>query len=213
MKTPDFSYELAQIPPSCRYLLGIDEVGRGPWAGPVTICAFLLDLQSFNHDDFVKLGVRDSKTLSPLKRQKLFSYFQDHHFPHLIFSASSSQIDQKGIGLTIKGLILFALKKFRSSFDYCLIDGNYSFQPHPDIFTSSQIRSLPKADQSCFSVASASICAKVTRDSAMDHFDDLYPQYGFKNHKGYGTAEHLTALKLHGPCPIHRRSFKPVNLL
>ncbi|MFA6250858.1 MAG: ribonuclease HII [Candidatus Shapirobacteria bacterium] len=221
---PDFNYEFSQIPPSTRFLLGIDEVGRGPLAGPVTIGAFLLDLTLFKPNEFVKIGVRDSKKLSPQKRQKILAYFSQNQFAYSVFSASSEKIDQQGINVVIKGLILYALNRFKGRFDYCLIDGNYAFD---DFSLSSSacpatagrgtpegsgiLKSLISADSTCFSVAAASICAKVVRDQRMDGYDLLYPQYGFKDHKGYGTKKHLAALQLHGPCPIHRRSFRPVK--
>lgn len=203
---PDFDYELALVPPATRFLLGLDEVGRGPWAGPVTLGAFLLDLSCFNPQVFINLGVKDSKKLSPAKRQKIKTELSSLGFTFSTFSFDSLEIDRQGIGSALKGLISQALSHFRTRAQFCLLDGNYSLN-HP------RVRSIVKADTSCFSVAAASIVAKVDRDSQMDHFNELYPQYGFSAHKGYGTAAHLSALKLHGPCPIHRRSFRPIKSL
>ena len=191
---PDFEHEKSLIPSDCRYILGIDEVGRGPWAGPVTIGAFLIDIQNFDLNFFTKNKIRDSKLLSESQRQIIFSEFTKNNYIFKTFSATSA----------IKNLIIEAAGSFE--YDFALVDGNYSL----DIPKSL---SVVKADTTCFSVASASICAKVVRDNLMDEFDSQYPVYGFKNHKGYGTAQHLSALKSHGPCPIHRRSYKPIKNL
>ncbi|MFA5828453.1 MAG: ribonuclease HII [Candidatus Shapirobacteria bacterium] len=217
---PDFSYERSLLPSGVRYLLGIDEVGRGPWAGPVTIGAFLLDLEKFNPDEFIKLGVRDSKKVTNKNRQKIFSYFQQNNFTFQVVSASSSKIDERGIAPTIKGLILYILDHFRGQFDFCLVDGNYQFNNlslvkgrNPEFNERRGIKSIVKADSSCFSVAAASICAKVVRDQKMDQYDQSYPGYGFGQNKGYGTAAHFSSLQKLGICPIHRKSYKPIKSL
>ncbi|MFA6602600.1 MAG: ribonuclease HII [Candidatus Shapirobacteria bacterium] len=204
--TPDFGYELSLVPPGTRFLLGIDEVGRGPLAGPVTIGAFLLDLSTFDPEVFIKLGVRDSKLISPVKRQKINTSFVSLGFSFATYSLSSEDIDRQGIGVAIRSLISSALEHYRTKAQFCLIDGNYSLT-HP------RVRSVIKADTSCFSVAAASIVAKVDRDAQMDTYHQTYPNYGFAAHKGYGTKAHLAALTTHGPCPIHRRSFRPVRVL
>jgi len=200
---PNLDFEKSLLPSGCRYLLGIDEVGRGPLAGPVTIGAFLLDLDNFTPDDFIKLKVRDSKKLSPFQRQKICRYFQQNNYSFSTFSASSHDIDTQGIAICLNKLIIQALTFYQSQFDYCLIDGNYEID-HP------QVISIIKGDQKCFSIAAASIIAKETRDSEMSKMHNLYPQYDFVNNSGYGTASHISAIKKYGPCPIHRRSFKPV---
>jgi ribonuclease HII len=212
---PDFKYELSLLPSDCRYLLGLDEVGRGPWAGPVTIGAFLLDLQTFDPQVFVNLKVRDSKTLSASQRHHIFTQFQTLGFQYHCFSASPQIIDQQGIGAAIANLFSQAIVHFSGQFDFCLIDGNLDTQK---IMTPSlskrgrgEILSLINADARCFSVAAASICAKVTRDLDMDQFDKTYPQYDFIHNKGYGTQSHINALKIYGPCPIHRFSYSPIK--
>lgn len=215
---PDFSYERSLLPSGIRFLLGIDEVGRGPWAGPVTIGAFLLDLQKFNPDDFIRLGVRDSKKVTNKNRQKIFSCFQQNNFTFQVVSASSLIIDERGIAPTIKGLILYILDHFRSQFDFCLVDGlpqqfPLLFQGRPARRGGGRCGFLPKADSFCFSVAAASICAKVVRDQKMDQYDQIYPGYGFGQNKGYGTAAHFSSLQKLGICPIHRKSYKPIKSL
>lgn len=207
MISPSFEFEKSLLPSDARYILGLDEVGRGPWAGPVTVGAFLIELNSFNPETFHNLGVRDSKMLSPRNRQKIYSYFQSQHFTYKTFSSSSKEIDEQGIGQVIKNLFKNALSQFSGRFDFAIIDGNLHIE-------SSKYFSVVGADKSCFSVASASIVAKFIRDKEMNIFDQVYPQYGFASHKGYGTKAHLEALKAHGPSPIHRFSYNPIkNLL
>lgn len=202
--TPDFNFEKSFLPPNARFILGVDEVGRGPWAGPVVVGAFLLDTQNFDYSFFTKNKIRDSKLLSESQRLSIFTEFQRQSFPFQTFSASSEDIDRQGIAVAIKELISQAVNYF--DFDLAIVDGNYSLN-------ISNTISVVKADQRCFSVASASIVAKVVRDQVMDQFDSEYPAYGFKSHKGYGTKQHSSALSLHGPCPIHRRSYQPVKEL
>lgn len=205
MNLPNHDFEKSLLPPNCRYLLGIDEVGRGPLAGPVTIGAFLLDLHTFDPKEFINLGVRDSKLLSAQKRQKIHDYFLSFGYQFKTFSATSFEIDTKGIAVCINSLITKALKHYSSNFDFCLIDGNYNVSK----FAST--RSVIKGDQKCFSIASASIVAKVDRDHQMARYAINFPNYGFETHKGYGTKTHLEAIRKYGPCPIHRFSFSPIS--
>ena len=212
---PNIDFEKSLIPPSTRYLLGIDEVGRGPLAGPVTIGAFLLDLSTFDPAIFQKLKIRDSKMLTAAQRQKIVNFFVSNNYNFKTFSASSFEIDQKGIAVCIYDLISSALNHYHTKFDFCLIDGNYNLSRHceesaaaGDVATSKCL-SVIQGDAKCFSIAAASIVAKVDRDTQMDKFDLQYSKYGFAAHKGYGTHLHLESIKKHGPCAIHRMSFKP----
>lgn len=231
MQLPDHQFELSLLPPRTRYLLGIDEVGRGPLAGPLTIGAFLLDLSIFSPDEFLKIKVRDSKKLSAVQRESIKKYFLQNNYSFQTFSCSSQEIDEQGISPCLSNLVIQALHHYSGLFDFCLIDGNP--MPHfldrsNDFFEAfnvhrtltSEKKSLPgkvkfvvKGDSKCFSIAAASIVAKVDRDAQMDSFDRQYPQYGFVSHKGYGTKVHLDALKTHGPCPIHRFSYQPIKNL
>lgn len=217
---PNFEFEKSLLPPGTRYLLGIDEVGRGPLAGPVTITAFLLDLSLFDPTTFANIGVRDSKLLSPTRRQSISVHLRS--FSHLTLSSSSQDIDDQGIKAVLQDLFLSALNRFRGQFDFCLIDGNSVDlthlagnvnSPHHKTSLPERCKFVVKGDQQCFSIAAASIIAKVTRDAVMDDYHRQYPQYGFDRHKGYGTSHHLAALHQHGPCPIHRRSFAPLKTL
>ncbi len=207
MIVPDFEFEKSLIPPSTRFLLGVDEVGRGPLAGPVALGAFLLDLDNFDPEDFVKNKVRDSKTLSEKQRLSALAYFKQHSYSYKVFFAYASLIDKIGIKPAIDLTVKKIVSTFPQNFDFVLLDGSLTLPqdiPH---------RSVIKADLKCFSVASASIVAKVTRDHHMCGLDQTYPGYGFSSHKGYGTAAHLQALQTLGPCPIHRQSYRPVKAL
>ena len=208
MITPDFDFELSLLPVNTRFLLGIDEVGRGPLAGPVALGAFLIDLANFQPTTFKKIKVRDSKTLSQKQKITIFSHFKKHKFTYKVFFAPAKLIDKIGIKTAIDLITQKIVTSFPQKFDFVLLDGSLSL---PDNIPH---RSLVKADSKCFSVASASIVAKITRDHHMENLDQTYPGYGFASHKGYGTAAHLTALHHLGPCPIHRYSYRPVkNLL
>ena len=203
---PDINFEKSLTPAGCRFLLGIDEVGRGPWAGPVSIGAFLLDLESFDLDLFTKLKVRDSKLLKVKDRQYIFNQFQSFGFDYQIFSKTAHEIDHLGLQIAINQSIQLAVDTYQNKADFVLIDGNMKLDlsiPYVNIISG---------DQKCFSIAAAAICAKVTRDLEMIQCHELYPQYNFISNKGYGTRQHQASLKIHGPCPIHRRSFKPVKL-
>ena len=169
---------------------GIDEAGRGPLAGPLYIAGVIL------HTPVAGLG--DSKKLTEKKREELFETILANSTHH-IARFDAAQIDAIGIaGCLAQGLraIMSALGKA----DY-LYDGNSSFGV-------SGVRTLVKADATVPEVSAASILAKVSRDREMVELSRLYPQYGFDDHKGYGTASHVEAIREHGHCPIHRKTFK-----
>lgn len=203
---PDFEFEKSLVDSGTRYLLGVDEVGRGPWAGPVSVGVFVIDLRNFRPNEFVKMGVADSKKVSPKNREKIYKNLKKSGFLFEVFSADSKEIDQKGIGKATKDLITTGVKKYRREGMSVLVDGNYKLE-------IDAYQSIIKGDSKCFSIAAASIVAKVTRDRVMVDFGVIYPEYGFAEHKGYGTKKHADALKIYGPCPIHRQSFKPIKLL
>ena len=203
---PDINFEKSLLPVGCRFVLGIDEVGRGPWAGPVTVGAFLIDLQNFDLNLFQKLKVRDSKLLKEKDRQNIFNEFCRLGFDYQVFSKTAQQIDHLGLQMAINQCIQLAVNTYQNKADFVLVDGNMKLD------LSLPYVSIVSGDQKCFSIAAAAICAKVTRDLEMIHFHELYPQYNFISNKGYGTAQHQASLKIHGPCPIHRHSFKPIKL-
>lgn len=175
---------------------GIDEAGRGPLAGPVVAAACLVDPSV--HID----GINDSKQLNPAKRESLYQKIISHPGIQIgVGIISSEEIDQINIlQATIKAMIE-AVNKLPTQPPLLLVDGLKL--PHPTIPS----RKLIKGDTLSYAIAAASIVAKVTRDAIMVKLDKEWPQYGFAQHKGYGTAKHRAAIASHGPCPHHRRSF------
>ena len=183
-------------------IAGIDEAGRGPLAGPVVVAAVILD-----HKNPIK-GLNDSKKLSEKKRKILFEQIMENTSLVSIQIISPSEIDKRNIlQATLYGMeeAIFALKQKP---DLCIIDGNIIPKRIADFS-----RSFVKGDGRFASIAAASIVAKVTRDEIMKEYHKEFPEYNFKQNKGYPTKEHLNALRKHGITPIHRRSYKPVSEL
>lgn len=182
----------------------LDEAGRGPLAGPVVAACVI-----FNANISVKNGleqVNDSKKLSQKKREELFSLIKDNFLAVGVGVCDHKTIDR----INILQATFLAMKKALGSLkqkpQFLMIDGSLKI-PNCSIQQQAYI----KGDQKIFSIAAASIIAKVTRDRIMEEMHDLYPQYAFIQHKGYGTKLHLSKLKQNGPCPIHRLSFKGVK--
>jgi ribonuclease HII len=176
----------------------VDEVGRGPLAGPVVACAVILP------PGLIIEGVKDSKKLSPKKREYLSEVIKEKALCFAIGEADERMIDE----INILQATLLAMSRAVASLnpqpDALIVDGGFAPPVGSEIFVTC----LPHGDSISHSVAAASIVAKVHRDACMDELDRQYPEYGFCRNKGYGTAEHLRALREFGPCPIHRRSFK-----
>ena len=181
-------------------VFGVDEAGRGPWAGPVTAAACWL------HPDYISAldkGLTDSKKLSPKQRR----YFEDRlGILKATFLAMQRAVDQLAAALAAE---LAAEDAGLPS--AILVDGNLT--PPFDNIGTALIRPVVKGDSKSLSIAAASVCAKECRDRAMMALDRDYPAYGFAAHKGYGTKQHQEALTQFGPCPAHRTSFKPVARL
>lgn len=182
-----------------RRIAGIDEVGRGPLAGPVVAAAVILPTRH----RFV--GVNDSKQLSERARERLYAAILDHAVGVGIGRADVAEIDQLNILEATRLAMRRALEQLAPPPDYVLIDAVVL----PGV--RAPARPIIKGDSLSISIAAASIIAKVTRDRLMATYHDLFPEYGFLSHKGYGTAEHLERLGRYGPCSIHRRSFAPVQ--
>jgi ribonuclease HII len=176
-------------------LAGIDEVGRGPLAGPVVACAVIFD-KSFYHPD-----VKDSKQLSHKRREQLSAILRINARAFSIAQASESEIDRINIRQASFLAMRRAVAGLQVSPDYLLIDG----EKLPECTIPSQ--GIIKGDQLSFSISAASIIAKVARDRLMQELDREYPYYKFAQNKGYGTREHIQALKTQGPSPYHRKSF------
>jgi ribonuclease HII len=203
-RLPSFDQERKLHAQGYRLIAGIDEVGRGTIAGPVAAAAVILPYQS----EFPWLPlVRDSKQLSPRKREYLFELIQKAEVAIGIGMASQNEIDDKGIIEATRMAMRTAVEQLPVSPDYLLIDALNL----PDV--SLPQKSIINGDQLCLSIACASIVAKVRRDHLMIELDGLHPGYGLARHKGYATRQHLLCLQQLGPCPIHRRSFAPVRRL
>ncbi|MBZ4210182.1 MAG: ribonuclease HII [Rhodoferax sp.] len=177
---------------------GVDEAGRGPLAGPVVAAAVILD------DCQLIKGLADSKTLTALRREKLFDEIRAKALCCSIAEASVEEIEQ----LNILQATLLAMRRavdgLRLKPVKVLVDGNRL--PLLDVMGEA----IVKGDSLVPAISAASILAKVQRDRWCVEYDRQFPQYGFAKHKGYGTAEHLEALRLHGACPQHRKTFRPV---
>ena len=177
-------------------IAGIDEVGRGPLAGPVVSAAVVLG-KSFSVD-----GITDSKQLSPSKRDDLYCQIFQQAQNISLGIVANDIIDQINILQAARLSMLYAVEKLQNSPDFLLIDGIYKIEsPIPQ-------ETIKKGDQRSLSIAAASIIAKVTRDRMMEKYATEYPEYGFAQHKGYGTKKHRDAIKKYGVCPIHRKTFK-----
>jgi ribonuclease HII len=180
----------------------VDEVGRGALMGPVIAAAVILP-------DVIrarwKTKVRDSKQLRPEEREYLFTLIKETAVSVGIGASSNEDIDAMGIAKATRLAMIAAITQLQPEPQYVLID--YFGLPE----TSLPNRGIADGDNLCFSIACASIVAKVTRDRMVVAMDEKYPGYGFATHKGYGTNEHLACLRHQGPCPLHRRSFRPVS--
>ncbi|AHF07570.1 ribonuclease HII [Desulfitobacterium metallireducens] len=181
------------------YVAGIDEVGRGPLAGPVMAAACILPAR------FDLPGLNDSKKLSESRREKLFEQIKSQALGYAIGSAESAEIDVLNILQATKLAMKRAVEDLRIRPQFLLIDALELTQ------IKIPQKGIIRGDSLSASIAAASILAKVTRDRWMVELHKIYPEYGFDRNKGYGTKEHLEALKVYGPCPIHRRSFSPVE--
>ncbi|MFM8746576.1 MAG: ribonuclease HII [Aestuariivirga sp.] len=178
---------------------GIDEAGRGPWAGPVVAAAVVLDPGA------IPAGLNDSKKLAATKREALFDAIMASARV-AIGIAEADRIDRDNILAATLWAMADAARQI-DGVSLALVDGNRA--PRLPIET----RTVIGGDGRSLSIAAASIIAKVTRDRIMLSHDSTYPQYGFARHKGYGTSQHRQALERHGPSPLHRRSFAPVAAL
>ncbi|HJM82899.1 MAG TPA: ribonuclease HII [Nitrospinota bacterium] len=179
-------------------IAGVDEAGRGPLAGPVVAAAVI-----FSQEVTIK-GLTDSKKLSKKQREKFYPIIIDKAESHGIGIVDSTVIDRINILQATKKAMLQAVRRLNNSPDFLLIDGNQTI----DWEGKQQV--VVKGDNLSLSIAAASVLAKITRDKIMEQLARYYPQYGFENHKGYGSKSHMEALAKHGPCPIHRITFRGV---
>ncbi len=190
-------YERELLSRGIRYIAGVDEVGRGPLAGPVVCAAVIMPL---GETDII-VGVDDSKKLSAKKREELAEKIKSTELAYTMVEVSEKEIDEINILEATKLGMKKALEGLKIAPETVLTDGNMTL----DI--SFPQRSVIHGDALSYSIGAASIIAKVYRDKLMDDFAKEYPQYAFDSNKGYGTAAHIQAIKEYGLCPIHRRTF------
>lgn len=182
-----------------RYIAGIDEAGRGPLAGPVVASAVIID------PDHLPDGIADSKTLTPGKRDHLYEQIRRMAIAIGVGIVESEEIDRINILKASLKAMELAVIQLQPSPDFLLVDGPFTISSaHPQ-------KAIKFGDALSPLIAAASIIAKVTRDRLMFTYHEHYPAYNFARNKGYGTREHLQALKRHGCCPLHRKSFRHVK--
>lgn len=200
---PDLEFENALQSEGYEYIAGIDEAGRGPLAGPVSAAAVILP-SGFRHE-----LLDDSKKLTEKRREVIYQELIDRDDVLWSLSyAETDEIEEINILKATHAAMARAAQGLAQTPDFCLIDG----LPVPGFPLRSE--GIVKGDGKSLSIAAASIIAKVSRDRQMMVYAEQYPEYGFEKHKGYGTRQHMEALKKYGPCPIHRKTFAPIaNLL
>ncbi len=175
-------------------VIGVDEVGRGAVAGPLTVCAICLPWEP------MILGINDSKQLTPKMREEVAGRIRDHARSIGICHIPPDTIDRVGMARALRMAMAGAIEKTGIEADCVLIDGN-PVHVHPKEVC------VVKGDARCASISAASIVAKVTRDALMDDLDAIYPGYGFASSKGYASQEHIDAIRAHGLTPVHRSTF------
>ena len=178
------------------YICGIDEAGRGPLAGPVVVAAVIMPKDSMIE------GVNDSKKVSEKKRELLYDKILEEAISYGVGIVDQTEIDRVNILNATKAGLTQAVSSLETKPDIILVDALTGIDT-----CGIPYRSIIKGDAKSYSIAAASIIAKVTRDRIMRQWDEIYPQYGFEKHKGYGTAAHIAAIKENGICPLHRLSF------
>lgn len=193
-----YEYETKLYQKGIKYIAGIDEVGRGPLAGPVTVAAVILPPHWF------AAGLNDSKKVTPKHREELAKKIREEAVAYSIVSMPPEDIDRYNIYEATMMAMYRAVKELAVAPEAVLVDAMPLHFPFPTF-------PLIHGDARSASIAAASIVAKVHRDHLMDEYEKEYPGYGFAKHKGYGTAEHIAAIRELGITPIHRKSFEPVK--
>ena len=178
------------------YIAGADEAGRGPLAGPVVVGIAIM-----KEDSFIE-GVNDSKKISETKREKLYEQITSEALAWGAGIVDEKEIDEINILNATKKALTQALDSLKIKPERILVDALEHIDTRGIPYTS-----IIKGDAKVYSISAASIIAKVTRDRIMRKYDEIYPEYGFVKHKGYGTSAHIEAIKKYGPCPIHRKTF------
>lgn len=192
-------FELQAHSEGFRYVAGVDEVGRGCLAGPVVAAACILDL-----DKPLPKRLNDSKKLTPKLRQEIAEHLKAGACVFAIGQVEADEIDQINILEATKKAMRLAIESLASRADFLLVDAVQL----KDILVPQ--KAIIRGDSISASIAAASVLAKTYRDALMSNYHDTFPHYGFASHVGYGTAEHLAALRVHGPCSLHRKTFRGV---
>ena len=196
-----YEYENALYEEDINYIGGVDEVGRGPLIGPVVACCCVLP------KDFKLEGLNDSKKLSEKKREAYAPYIKEHAIAYALGIVSPEEIDEINIYEASRKAMMIAISEVRKQIDlqHVLVDA----MPLPDLDINST--SIIKGDSKSISIAAASVIAKVTRDEMMIELDKKYPEYGFKDHKGYPTKKHIEAINKYGLIDGYRKTYGPVK--
>ena len=190
----NLSYERKYLEKGLKFIAGVDEVGRGPLAGPVVCCAVIMPL-----DDLIE-GVTDSKKLTEKKREKLSEIIKEKALSYSIAEIWQDEIDEINILEAVKKCMTNAVEGLKIKPDITLVDG-------VDTHLRINAEYVVKGDLNSYTIGCASIVAKVYRDNLMKEFSKEYPEYGFEKHKGYGTKAHIEKIKEIGPCRLHRKTF------
>ena len=195
-KLKEMEEELYKKDTNLKYICGIDEAGRGPLAGPVVVASVIMPRGSMLE------YVNDSKKVTEKRREEIFDLIREEAISYSVGIVDEKEIDEINILEATKKGLTNSLKELKVKPDLILVDALKGIDT-----LGIPYMSIIKGDAKCYSISAASILAKVTRDRIMRRYDEIYPEYGFAKHKGYGTANHIKAIKEIGPCPIHRRSF------
>ena len=190
----NLSYERKYLEKGLKFIAGVDEVGRGPLAGPVVCCAVIMPL-----DNLIE-GVTDSKKLTEKKREKLSEIIKEKALSYSIAEIWQNEIDEINILEAVKKCMTNAVEGLKIKPDITLVDG-------VDTHLRINAEYVVKGDLNSYTIGCASIVAKVYRDNLMKEFSKEYPEYGFEKHKGYGTKAHIEKIKEIGPCRLHRKTF------
>ncbi len=196
MTISNLEYEKKHRELGVTYIAGVDEVGRGPLAGPVVCASVIMPLD----DDKIIEGITDSKKISEKKRKVLSEKIKEVALSYCIYEISPEVIDEINILEATKKCMSSAVNGLKIEPEVVFVDALKLDISYPQ-------ESIIKGDALSYSIGAASIIAKVYRDELMEKLDETYPEYGFKKHKGYGTKAHIDTIKEIGPCPIHRKTF------
>ena len=202
MIRPRITLERTLLAAGVATVAGLDEAGRGAWAGPLVAGAVALSADTLAAAGRLARLVRDSKTLTAGQRERAYAHLT-RILPWAVGAVTAEEIDRWGVTAANRHALARAAQALPTAADFLLVDGRGFRFPWPH-------RQIVDGDATVFCIAAASIIAKVTRDRLMVAFCRQYPGYGFRRHRGYGTPEHQTALDRLGCCPIHRRSYQPM---